>query len=142
MIHLCLLFSVAQAEDEVAVKQIKAEVLISGSVDDDSVHSPAGRLDLSAGLIDQKNLEKIWKEWKVRDEMPKVDFEKQFVVVSTWGGSHQQISWSVLPDGSFFFGGGGTKDIKPGFRYHIGVFNWEGVASVRGVKNPALEEEG
>ena len=142
MIHLCIVFSFAHSEDEVVVKPIEPVALFKGSVDEGFIDPPADRLSLAAGLIDQEKLEQIWKRWKVGAEMPKVDFEKQFVVTTTWGGSRQDVHWMVLPDGSFFFGGGGTKDIKPGFRYHIGVFNWEGVKSVNGVRNPALKEEG
>jgi hypothetical protein len=42
-----------------------------------------------------KALEKLWKDWKLTDKMPDIDFTKELVVVSTTTGSRLRLALTL-----------------------------------------------
>jgi hypothetical protein len=113
-------------------KEVKPTKEFSGSVDDQALQKEAPAVITSA-----KGLEKLWKAWKVADKMPEVDFTKNLVVTTTSVGSQLKLIASLDTDkGDLTVGGLGTKDLRPGFRYVIGVVPLEGVKTVNGKELP------
>jgi len=102
-----------------------------GSVEDENLVKDAP-LVITSG----KSLEKLWKSWKIADKMPEVDFAKELVVVTTTRGSQLRLFATLDDNGDLAVGGLDTKDLRPGFRYVIGVVPLQGVKSVNGKELP------
>jgi hypothetical protein len=102
----------------------------TGSIDD-----AKGKADASPVVVSEKAFKKLFESWMFDKELPKVDFEKNVVVVATTVGS--KISGKpVLKDGNLTFPAISTRDIRPGFRYLIAVFPKEGVKTFNGKELP------
>src|SRR4051812_39132339 len=86
LLALLLLTSAASAES-VPVKPVKEW---SGSVADVKLKPNA-----AAVITSGKELEALWKRWKIADKMPKVDFDKEFVVVVTGDGSELRLAMTL-----------------------------------------------
>jgi hypothetical protein len=83
-------------------------------------------------VVDEKAFAKLWKAWGVKGKMPKIDFDKHLVLVATSRGSRLTLS-AVLDDkGDLRALALATRDLRPGFRYHIIVVSREGVKTVNG----------
>jgi hypothetical protein len=96
----------------------------SGSVDDEKAIKPEA-------IISAKGLEAVWKAWKVAGDVPKVDFTKDMVVAVYSVGSKLNLAAANLDDkGNLEVLGFGTRDIRPGFRYVLGVVSKKGVKTV------------
>src|SRR5262245_50196526 len=52
-----------------------------GSVDDANLQKGAPEV-----ITTQQGLEKLWKAWKLADKPPKVDFDKEIVIIGTTSG--------------------------------------------------------
>src|SRR5262245_28715074 len=74
-------------------KQVTVTKEFSGSVADENLAKGAPTVITSA-----KALEKLWKDWKIGDKMPEVDFTKELVFVSTTSGSKLKVSLSLDTD--------------------------------------------
>jgi hypothetical protein len=98
----------------------------SGSVDDENLAQKA-----PAFIADAKALESLWKEWKISDKMPSVDFAKELVVITTSRGSKLKM-FMTIEKGDLKVGGFGTRDLRPGFRYVLATVVREGIMSVNG----------
>ena len=127
---LCALFvvlvSVAAASAQGAAQKKKVEISQkwSGSVDDEKAMKPEF-------ITSAKELEAVWKAWKVEGEAPKVDFTKNIVVAVHTVGSKLNMAGATLDDkGNLEVLGFGTRDIRPGFRYVLGVVSREGIKTV------------
>lgn len=108
--------------------EVKPSKQWSGSVADEKLESEAKSCITSA-----KELEALWKAWKIEEKMPEIDFAKEFVVVVTTRGSRLNVSGRLDADtGDFNVVGISTKDLRPGFRYVIAAFSREGVKKVNG----------
>jgi hypothetical protein len=95
-----------------------------GSVDDEKAQKPEC-------ITTPKGLEAVWKAWKVAGDVPKVDFTKSLVVAVYLVGSKLNMAGANLDDeGNLDVLGFGTRDIRPGFRYVLGVVSREGVKTV------------
>jgi hypothetical protein len=82
-------------------------------------------------IVSAKGLEAVWKAWSVKGDVPKVDFEKNIVVGVYSVGSSLNMAGANLDDkGNLTVLGLGTRDIRPGFRYVIGVVSREGIVTV------------
>src|SRR5262245_40673567 len=81
---LFVALSPAAAADK---KPIKPNKMWSGSVADQALQKDAPRV-----IVNAKDLEKLWKAWMIKDEMPKVDFEKEIVVIATTVGSRLNLN--------------------------------------------------
>src|SRR5262245_41515068 len=112
-------------------KAVKVTKEWSGSVDDEKLMKDAPRC-----ITSQKGLEKLWKAWKITDKMPKVDFDKEIVVVGTTTGSKLRLGASPDEKGDLKVLGPGTRDLRPGFRYVIATVPKEGVKTVDGKDLP------
>lgn len=122
-----LLASLARAEKT----PVKPTAEIEGSVDDAELAKEAPKFIAAAA-----DLDKLWKVWGRADKPPKVDFTKELVVMTTTRGSRLRLIVTLDEKGNLEVGGFGTKDLRPGFRYVIGVVPREGVKTVGGKELP------
>ena len=96
----------------------------SGSVENEKAIKPEC-------ITSAKGLEAVWKDWKIEGDLPKVDFTKDIVVAVYSAGSKLNLAGANLDDsGDLTVLGFGTSDIRPGFRYVLGVVGREGVKTV------------
>jgi hypothetical protein len=106
------------------VKKLQISKQWSGSVEDEKAIQPEC-------IITAKGLEAVWKAWKIEGDVPKVDFTKDIVVAVYSTGSKLNMAGANLDDtGDLAVLGFGTRDIRPGFRYVLGVVSREGVKTV------------
>jgi hypothetical protein len=110
---------------------VKATKQWTGSVKDANLAKNAPTVITSA-----KQLEKLWKDWKIGDKAPDVDFTKEIVVVATTVGSNIKLSCALDDKGNLKLIGIGTDDFGDGFRYVIQSVNREGVKMVDGKELP------
>jgi hypothetical protein len=105
----------------------------SGKFPDDK-DLPLMKLAPESGYItDAKAFEKLWKSWRPKDELPKVDFDKEIVFVGTTGCAANRISMSFgLKDGDLTSRSISTLIGGPGFAYSIAVVPREGVKRING----------
>jgi hypothetical protein len=99
----------------------------SGSVDDLSLMKGTPEFIISAD-----ELRKLWQSWKVSGPMPKVDYCKELVLISTTRGSILRFGAILDDKGDLQVRGASTRDLRPGFRYVIAVVSREGVKTVNG----------
>jgi hypothetical protein len=96
----------------------------NGSVEDEKAIKPEV-------ITSTKVLEAVWKAWKIQEEMPKIDFTKQIIVAVYSSGSRLNLGGANLDDkGNLEVIGFGTRDLRPGFRYVLGLVSSEGVKTV------------
>jgi hypothetical protein len=106
-------------------KTVKLTNEWKGSVADESQMKGAPECITSA-----KALEQLWKAWKIEDKMPKVDFDKEIVVIAVTSGSKISLSARLDDKGNLEVLGQATRDLRPGFRYVLGTVSREGVKTV------------
>jgi len=119
-------FVLAVAPSDAYAQKKKVEVTKKwdGSVDDEKAMKPDA-------ITTAKGLEAVWKAWKAVGDVPKVDFTKDIVVAVYSVGSKLNMAGANLDDkGNLDVLGFGTRDIRPGFRYVLGVVSREGVKTV------------
>jgi hypothetical protein len=105
-------------------KKVEITKTWSGSVEDEKAMKPEC-------ITSAKGLEAVWKAWKIAGDVPKVDFTKNIVVAVYSAGSKLNMAGANLDDkGNLDVLGVGTRDIRPGFRYVLGVVSREGVKTV------------
>jgi hypothetical protein len=115
-----------------AKKPVPSIMEWSGSVDDEALQKGAPTVITNADA-----LQKLWKDWKIGDKAPEVDFTKELVVITTTVGSKIRFGASLDADkGDLQVGGLATDDIRPGFRYVIAKVSREGVKTVNGKELP------
>lgn len=96
----------------------------NGSVSDEKAPQPEA-------IVSAKGLEAVWKAWKVKGGMPKIDFSKNMLVAIYSVGSSLNMTGATLDDkGNLEVQGINTDDIRSGFRYVLGVVSREGVKTV------------
>jgi hypothetical protein len=89
-------------------------------------------------IVDAKAWEKVWKAWRGKADLPKVDFEKELVLVATTRGDGTTMEPALNDKGdltvavSSAAGGGGG-----GFSYHIMTIKRDGVKAVEGKPLPS-----
>jgi hypothetical protein len=101
----------------------------------------------AGGYIDQPAAwEKLWRAWRGKEELPKIDFEKEMVVVSVRKDRFIRSTMYTLltKEGNLIvgvaaelyewgdFGAKREPPVDERFSYHIGVINRAGVKSVGG----------
>jgi hypothetical protein len=105
-------------------KKIDISQKWSGSVDNEKAPKPEV-------ITSAKGLQAIWKAWKVPGDVPMVDFMKNIVVAVYSGGSKLNMAGANLDDqGNLTVLGFGTRDLRPGFRFVLGVVSRDGIKSV------------
>lgn len=122
---LCL-FAVSSPADEK-----KPRVELSGSIDDEALQK---EMPANSVIVSQKAWEKLARAWGITDA-PKVDFTQEILVVGTWKGSQFDLK-PVVKDGDLMVGAGGTKDLRPGFRWKVMSISREGIKTVQGKELP------
>ena len=118
--------ALASMASEAAAQKKKVEITQkwSGSVDDEKAMKPDA-------IVSAKGLEAVWKEWKAAGDAPKVDFTKNIVVAVYSVGSKLNMAGATLDEkGDLTVLGFGTRDLRPGFRYVLGVVSRDGVTTV------------
>jgi phosphate transport system substrate-binding protein len=105
----------------------------SGSVENEALEKIAPPFLTSA-----EGLGILWKAWGLKGDSPKVDFDESLVVVSTTRGGRLKVGYAIDEKDDLAAVAVATRDLRPGFRYHLGVVGRGGVASVNGVPVPAL----
>jgi hypothetical protein len=120
---------VAVPEAAAQKKKVDVTKLKDGSVDDDRLMKPEV-------VVSQKHLDAMWKAWKVAGKTPEVDFTKNLVVAVYSVGSKLNLGGANLDKGNLDVLGFGTRDIRPGFRFVLGVVSKEGVKTVNGKALP------
>jgi hypothetical protein len=109
---------------EAQKKKVAITKTWSGSVDDEKAKKPDA-------ITSAKGLEAVWKEWKAQGDVPKVDFTKDIVVAVYSVGSKLNMAGANPNDqGNLDVIGIGTRDVRPGFRYVLGVVSKEGIKTV------------
>jgi hypothetical protein len=85
-------------------------------------------------IANQKDWEKLWKAWRGKEELPKIDFDKQLVTVGTATGSTNTLlpKIDLSDEGDLRFNFGFTQDGSPGFAYMILVIDREGIKTING----------
>jgi hypothetical protein len=85
-------------------------------------------------IANQKAWEKLWKAWRSKEELPKIDFDKQVVFVASTQCAANRITGTVkLSDqGDLRFDYFATEIGGPGFAYQILVVDLEGVKTING----------
>jgi len=112
------------------VKEVKPTKLWNGSVEDDKLMK-----DAPAVIVDKKTFEKIWVDWKIKGDVPTINFDKEIVVLMTSKGSRITMK-CTLEDGNLKVGGIATADLGEGFRYILATVPREGVKKVNGKDLP------
>jgi hypothetical protein len=112
-----------------AAKPVKFTKQWKGSVADEGLQKKAPHFITNADAF-----KKLWKAWGIKDELPKVDFRKEIVVIATTRGSRLALSARLDDLGNLQVLGLGTRDLRPGFRYVMGSMPRKGIKAVNGQK--------
>ena len=130
-----LLLAIAAAPQALAQKQklkVPIEMKWDGSVDDENLMKGAPEVFTTA-----KSFEKTWQAWKIKGDVPKVDFSKHLVVAVYSRGSKLNMAGATLNEkGDLTVLGFGTRDLRPGFRFVFGTVAKDGVMTVNGKALP------
>lgn len=87
----------------------------------------------SGYLSDATMFEKLWKVWRPKEEVPKVDFSKQLVLVATVGGPNRiALSASLDDAGDLKVQSRSTLIGGPGFGYALATISRAGIKTFRG----------
>jgi hypothetical protein len=122
-------FAATADEKKDTPKEMKVIAKFAGSVDDDKAEPPKEPV-----ITNEKDLKALWDAWKLTDKMPKVDFDKELVVVSTTKGSRMNVTLRRDEKGDLIVVAVATRDLRPGLRYMIQVIEREGIKTVNGKK--------
>lgn len=110
----------------------KATVDLFASLEDRELQKQAPE---NGVVVSQKGWEKLAKAWNIADP-PKVDFDKEILVVATTVGSRLNLSTRLDDKGDLQILALATRDIRPGFRYAIKSVSKEGIKTVGGKPLP------
>ena len=110
----------------------KLTVDLFASLDDVALQKEAPE---SQVIVSQKGWDKLVKAWGIKDA-PKVDFEKELLIVGTTTGSRLNLSSKLDEKGDLKVLGAATFDLRPGFRYAIKSVSREGVKTINGKELP------
>ena len=84
-------------------------------------------------LADGEALEKVWKGWRPGEEVPKVDFAKDLIVVGVVNGPNNVLMRPALEEtGDLKFIVAGTRRGGPGFGYLLLQIPRAGIKTVNG----------
>ena len=109
----------------------------SGKIKDESLRKLAPK---SGFIADAETWKKLWTAWRPDEEMPKVDFTKELILVGTVPGPNQVVMRTTLTDkGNVKLIVFGTEIAGPGFGYKLIKISRQGVKTVNG---KAIEAKG
>lgn len=102
----------------------------TGKVQDEALRNLAPE---SSYIADADTWSKLWKAWRPNEEQPKVDFNKELILVGTVPGPNLVLMRPQVNDeGDVRFVVGGTRIGGPGFGYKLIKIASEGIKSVNG----------
>lgn len=129
---ICWGTSPLQAADP--LKEIQPIQAWKGSVEDrELLGKPA------PFLVTAEGWKELWTRWKLEGELPKIDFQKDLVIVQTTVGSVLNVSLRLDAKGDLKALGLATRDLRPGFRYSILQISREGITSINEQPLPKLD---
>jgi hypothetical protein len=114
--------------------ELKAErptVALSGDILDEKLQQAA---PVAGVIVSQKGWDMLVKAWGLKD-VPKVDFNKELLVVGTWRGTIFDLT-PVVTKGDLSIVIKGTKDLAPGFRWMIVSVKREGIKTLQSKELP------
>ena len=124
-----LLMTWASAAEPDAAKP-EEPVTWNGVLRDDSQRELAPK---EGYIADQETWAKVWRAWKPKAELPKVDFPKEIVLVTTVPGPNRTMGRPMKDDeGNVTFRVASTKMGGPGFGYMLVKISSEGVKTING----------
>src|SRR5262245_61682215 len=91
--------------------------------DKNGIHGP---------IFNKNDLEKVWKEWEVKGDVPKVDFSREFLVAITASGSGHGFMAQLNEESELTTIFIATDDFTFDMGYTIALFKREGVKTVNG----------
>lgn len=122
--------AVLSAVSYAAVPVVEPTGTWSGKIKDESRRKVAPQ---SGFIADAESWKKLWTTWRPGEEMPKVDFDKELVLVGAVSGPNLVIMRPTIGDnGDVRFVVGGTKMAGPGFGYKLIKVSRDGVKAVNG----------
>jgi hypothetical protein len=88
-------------------------------------------------VADEKAWAKLWKAWRGDEALPKVDFDKELMIIYTVPGPHSPTPALLLSDGDLQigylgFGGDEEKDDGKSFGYYIGRVKRDRIKTIDG----------
>jgi hypothetical protein len=90
-------------------------------------------------ITDAKAFAKLWKAWRKDEKLPKVDFTKEFVVVTLASGPNSALPEFTLEGGHLKASDRQTLVGGDGFGYSLAVFSRKGVKKVNGRDLPKVK---
>ena len=105
----------------------------TGKVTDSSLLS---KRPPSGVVTDQSSWESLWSAWRAGQEIPKVDFQSQIVLVATAQGPSTILTSSLrlTPSGDLRYEAVSRNAAGPGFGYALLIIPKDGILSVNGQK--------
>ena len=100
------------------------------------VEVTAARYGCSSVVTNARDFAKLVKAWKVAEEAPEVNFDREIVLVAKTAGSKLTLKASLDEKGDLKALDLATRDLRPGFRYVIISVPKEGVKTVNGKELP------
>jgi len=126
--------STLQAQDDPMPTKVPVLVLWRGSVDDENLLG-----EPPAVIGTQQELSDLWHNWKLAGEIPQIDFQEVLVVVQTTRGGRLNLQVRHT-NGALDLLALATRDLRPGFRYVIGVIPRAGLKTIGDKDLPAVPE--
>jgi hypothetical protein len=121
---------VAAADDKPA-KPVPAIQQWSGIIRDDETLKR--QAPVAGHITDAAIFEKLWKAWRPKEALPKVDFNKELVLVATAPGPNRvALSASLDDKGDLKIRSRATLVGGLGFGYAIATISRQGVKSING----------
>lgn len=115
-------------------KKLDVKILFQGSIDDEKLEA---KKPATGVITTQKAFDELFTAWKLGEQKPIIDFKKDLVLVTTTVGSKLSLAAMIDTDkGDLSVGGLATRDLRPGFRYVVGVVPNDGVKTVGGKELP------
>ncbi len=129
---LSVMLNTGRAADE--KKNIKPVKHWGGIVNDSTKQKAAPK---DGFLATQESFKKLWTEWGVKGEAPKIDFKTQIVFVQLASGPNNLgTSYTLDDNGNLTALSRQTLKAGPGFGYGIDVVNREGIKTYMGKQLP------
>ncbi|UUO07986.1 hypothetical protein M4951_06630 [Blastopirellula sp. J2-11] len=134
---LALLLTAAVAPLGLATElEVKATQDWSGKTPDKSLKSLAPK---SGFITAAEPWKKLWTAWRPNEEMPKIDFTQQIVLVGIVDGPNLVMLRPTMQVEEIRFVVAGTRMAGPGFGYKLVAVNKAGVKRVNG--NPIAADQ-
>lgn len=121
----------AVAADDKPAKPVPAIQKWSGIIRDDETLKR--QAPVAGHIADAATFEKLWKAWRPKEAVPKVDFTKELVLVATAAGPNRVAMSATLDDkGDLKVRSRATLIGGLGFGYAIATVSRQGVKSING----------